>query len=178
MSCEPTLHAVLEDICAMETEIDERGNGENGKEGKHRACRARGFLEGLGSASGSQLAGGLEDEEANGGEDGSGGGVEDALESVNAKGIGERDFILARNEQRAERFSDATQNEECAEAGEVHGVDVPEAGRADMSLESLPAPGANGITEIDGHNGEKQIGVIGAANGVPELYAAELAEME
>src|SRR5208282_180376 len=124
------------------------------------------------------MAGGLEDEETDGGQDSGGGGVEDALESVDAKGIGEGKFVLAGDEQRAERLSGAAQQKERAEAGEVHGIDIPEVGRADMGLEPLPAPGPNGIAEIDGHNGEKQVGVIGAADGVPELHAAELAEVQ
>lgn len=124
------------------------------------------------------MAGGLEDKKANGSEDSGTGGVQNAFQGVDAKGIGEGDFVLAGNEQRTEGLSNATQNEERAESSEVHGVNIPETSPANMLLEFLPAPGANGITEIDSHDRNQKVGVVGTVDGVPELYAAELAERQ
>jgi len=178
MRGEPTLHAAFENTGSVETKIDKSSDSDKSEEGKRGARSARGLLKDLARAVSGRVARGLENQKANRSEDSGGGGVEDALESVNAEGIGERDFVLARDKQGTERLGNAAENEESAKAGEIHSVDVPEAGGSDMGLESLPAPSTNGITKIDGDNREEQVGVVCATNGVPELYAAELTEME
>jgi hypothetical protein len=98
------------------------------------------------------VAGGLEDEEANGSEDSGAGSVQNALQGVDAKGIGQGDFVLAGDEHRTERLGGAAQQEEGAESREVHGVNIPEASLANVGLESLPTQGTNGIAQVDGHD--------------------------
>lgn len=47
-----------------------------------------------------------------------------------------------------------------------------------MGLESLPAQGAYRIAGVNGDDGEKQVKVVCAADGVPKFGAAELAEVQ
>jgi hypothetical protein len=124
------------------------------------------------------MAGGFKKEKTNSGQDSGAGRVQNAFEGVNAERVGEGHFVFTGNEQGTNWLSGAPKEEQGAEAGEVHGIDIPEARRADVGLKSLPAEGANGIASIDSSHSEEEIEVVGTADGVPKLSAAELTEVK
>jgi hypothetical protein len=84
---EPALHAALEEGGAVKAQVDQAGDGDDGEKSKKSAGGARTFFERLASALRVEVAGGFEDEEANCGENRGAGGVQDALEDVDAKNV-------------------------------------------------------------------------------------------
>jgi hypothetical protein len=47
-----------------------------------------------------------------------------------------------------------------------------------VSLKLLPSKGPNGVTGVNGDDGEEKVKVIHASDRVPQLGGAKLAEME
>ena len=162
----------------MKAQVDKANDSDNGKNGEKRAGGLGAFLESGASAVCFEVTGSFENEEADRSESGGTTGVEDAFEGIDAKSVGEGDFVFSGNEDRANGFGNAAEKEEGAKASEVHGVDVPEPGIADVGLEGAPAKGANGVAKVDGYESEKEVEIVDAANRGPEAGAAELAEIQ
>jgi hypothetical protein len=112
------------------------------------------------------------------GENGGGSGVKEAFEGIDAEGIGDGNFVFARNEERADRFARAAQKKDGGESGQGHFIDVPKTGRPEMLLEIPPADGAEEVAKINQDEGEKNVGEVGAFDGEPELLATEIAQIE
>jgi len=178
VSGKPSLHAALENAGAVETKIDEPSDGHDRNERKNGASRARAFFKRRGGALGFEVARGFKDEQTDGGQDGGGGRVENALKGVDAEDVGNGDFVFAGNEERTDRLGGAAQKEKSGETGEVHSVNIPETSLADMGLELLPTKGANRVAGVNGDDGQEEVEVVCAADGVPKLSPAELAKVE
>jgi len=179
VSGKPNLHAALENAGAVETKIDEPSDGHDSDERKNGASRARAFFKGRGgSALSFDVAGGFKDKETDGGQNGGGGRVENALEGVDAEDVGNGDFVFAGNEEGTDGLGGTAQKEKSGETGDVHSVNIPEASLADMGLEFLPTKSANCVAGVNGDDGQEEVEVVCATDGVPELGAAELAKAE
>ena len=102
----------VRDSGAVETKIDESGNGNNRADGKGSAGSARGSFESAAGTFGRQMTGRFEDQKPDGGENGSAGGVQNSFQRVDTKGIGEGHFVFAGNQDRADGFGGAAEQEQ------------------------------------------------------------------
>ena len=174
----PSFHATLEHSGAVKAKINEAGNRGDGEDRESSAGGASTLFKGRASTPSFEMVGGFKNKEANCREDSGASGVENALEGVDTKSVREGNVVFAGDEQWTDGLSSPSEKKESAEAGEVHRVDVPEARAANVSLELLPAKSADSVTDINGQDRKKEVKIVGAANGVPELNAAKLTEVE
>ena len=158
--------------------IDENTDGNEDAQAESRADGLGGGFESGGSLFGMAMALACENEQADGSENGGRSGVKEAFEGIDAEGIGDGNFVFARNEERADRFARTAQKKDGGESGQGHFIDVPKTGRPEILLEIPPADGAEEVAKINQDEGEKNVGEVGAFDGEPELLATEIAQIE
>jgi hypothetical protein len=94
----PTLHAALENSGAMKAKIDENTDGNEDAQAESCADGLGGGFESGGSLFAMAMALACENEQPDGSENGGGSSVKEALEGVDAEGIGDGNFVFAGNE--------------------------------------------------------------------------------
>jgi hypothetical protein len=99
--------------------------------------------------------------------------VNEAFEGVNAEGIRQGNLLFARNEQRADRFADASEEEDGGKTGYGHAEDGQEPRTANIFLEIPPTNRAEKIANIDEKDSGEKVERLGTLDGVPEGPGAE-----
>ncbi len=160
----------------MQAQIDEKDYGADDADEEQGAGGSRGGFEFAGRCAG--FAGNcvrvrFEEYEAETGDDRGACGVEEALQEVEAEHVGDGQALFAREQQRADRFAGAAEEENRGEASKRQAVDRPEIRWAEIGLKYLPAGGAQGVTGVNADEREDEVVRICVVRDAPKLGAAE-----
>src|ERR1700722_2265248 len=170
------LKAPLQQSGTVESQIDQRDGG--GQHAGEQNC-AGGFGGGFQLARYfTRMRTHTEENQPDCGDHGNAGHIENALKDVDAEGVCDGQVLFFRQQERSDGFACAAEQKNGGESGQGELINLPEICFADVSLEDLPAQGADAVAGIDGHHGENDVIGIGVAHSVEQFGAAEGGEVK
>ena len=105
---------------------------------------------------------------------GRGSKVAKALQKENSKHAGDRQAVLARQQQWPDGFPGTPQNKNGRKTHERPGVGVSETGWTHVPAETLPANRPDRITPVNRHDREQKQPDVGISNADDELTPGEI----